>query len=39
MEQLNINMLLNRIENEIKFIDCLNNFELNKTNKTIKRGI
>jgi len=39
MEQLNINMLLNRIENEKKFIDCLNNFELNKTNKTIKRGI
>ena len=39
MEQLNINLLLNRINNEKLFIECLNNFELNKQNKIIKRGI
>jgi SpoVK/Ycf46/Vps4 family AAA+-type ATPase len=39
MEQLNINLLLNRTDSEKIFIDCLNNFELNKKNKIIKRGI
>ena len=39
MEQLNLNLLLNRIESEKIFIDALNSFEQNKQNKTIKRGI
>ena len=39
MEQLNLNLLLNRIESEKIFMDALDNFEQNKQNKTIKRGI
>ena len=39
MEQLNLNLLLNRLECEKKFTEALNNFELNKQNKIIKRGI
>jgi SpoVK/Ycf46/Vps4 family AAA+-type ATPase len=39
MEQLNLNLLLNRLDCEKTFIEVLNNFELNKQNKIIKRGI
>tara|TARA_X000000368_G_C23037334_1_gene715160 strand:+ start:845 stop:2140 length:1296 start_codon:yes stop_codon:yes gene_type:complete len=39
MEQLNLNLLLNRLECEKTFTEALNNFELNKQNKIIKRGI
>ena len=39
MEQLNLNLLLNRLECEKVFMDALNNFESNKQNKIIKRGI
>ena len=39
MEQLNLNLLLNRIKCEEKFVESLHNFELNKQNKIIKRGI
>ena len=39
MEQLNLNLLLNRIGCEEKFVESLRNFELNKQNKIIKRGI
>ena len=39
MEQLNLNLLLNRIECEKIFMESLNNFQSNKQNKIIKRGI
>jgi hypothetical protein len=39
MEKLNINLLLNRIKCEKIFMDSLNNFEADKNNKIIKRGI
>jgi len=39
MDQLNLNLILNRKHCEKLFIDTLNNFELNKYNKIIKRGI
>ena len=39
MEQLNLNLLLNRINCEKVFMEALNNFESNKQNKIIKRGI
>jgi len=39
MDQLNINLLLDRENNEKKLIDCLNNFEANKKNVLTKRGM
>ena len=39
MEQLNLNLLLNREESEKTIIDCLNNFEENKKNVLTKRGM
>ena len=39
MEQLNLNLLLNREESEKIIIDCLNNFEENKKNVLTKRGM
>ena len=39
MEQLNLNLILNRLESEKMFMETLNNFELNKQDKLIKRGI
>ena len=39
MDQLNLNLLLSREENEKKLIDCLNNFEANKKNVLTKRGM
>jgi hypothetical protein len=39
MDQLNLNLLLDREENEKKLIDCLNNFETNKKNVLTKRGM
>ena len=39
MEQLNLNLLLNRLDCEKVFMEALNNFESNKQNKIIKRGI
>ena len=38
MEQLNINLLLDRVEEEKKLIECLNVFEANK-NVLTKRGM
>jgi len=39
MEQLNLNLLLDREINEKILIDCLDTFELNKQNMLTKRGI
>ena len=39
MNHLKLNNLLNRKKEEKLFIDTLNNFELNKNNLTIKKGI
>lgn len=39
MDQLNINQLLERKMEEQTFIDCINNFENNKNNILVKRGI
>ena len=39
MDQLNINLLLDRESNEQQLIDCLNNFEANKKNVLTKRGM
>jgi len=39
MEQLNLNLLLGREENEQEIIDCLNYFEENKKNVLTKRGM
>ena len=39
MDQLNLNFLLGREENEKKLIDCLNTFENNKQNVLTKRGM
>jgi len=39
MEQLNLNLLLGREENEQEIIDCLNHFEENKQNVLTKRGM
>jgi len=39
MDQLNINLLLDREHCEQKLIDCLNNFEANKKNVLTKRGM
>ena len=39
MDQLNLNLLLGREENEKKLIDCLNYFEENKKNVLTKRGM
>ena len=39
MEQLNLNLLLNREQSEKTIIDCLNNFEENKKNVLTKRGM
>ena len=39
MDQLNLNLLLDREECEQKLIDCLNNFEKNKKNVLTKRGM
>ena len=39
MEQLNMNQLLERNLEEQTFIDCINNFENNKNNILVKRGI
>ena len=39
MEQLNLNLLLDRENNEQELIDCLNNFEENKQNVLTKRGM
>ena len=39
MDQLNLNLLLNREENENKLIECLNIFETNKQNVLTKRGM
>ena len=39
MEQLNLNLLLNRQENEKQLVDCLNVFEANKKNVLTKRGM
>ena len=39
MEQLNINLLLERIEEEKKLMECLNIFEANKKNVLTKRGM
>ena len=39
MEQLNINQLLNRNQNEEDLIHFLNHFEENKHNLLIKRGV
>jgi len=39
MDQLNINLLLDREQCEQKLIDCLNNFEANKKNVLTKRGM
>ena len=39
MDQLNLNFLLGREENEKKLINCLNTFENNKQNVLTKRGM
>ena len=39
MDQLNLNLLLDREENEKKLIECLNYFEENKKNVLTKRGM
>ena len=39
MDQLNLNLLLDREEEENLLIDTLQNFEANKSNKLTKRGI
>ncbi len=39
MDQLNLNLLLNREEEEKKLIHCLNYFEENKKNVLTKRGM
>ena len=39
MDQLNLNLLLNREKEEKLLIDTLQNFEANKSNKLTKRGI
>ncbi len=39
MDQLNLNLLLNREANENKLIECLNIFETNKQNVLTKRGM
>ena len=39
MDQLNLNLLLDREECEKKLIDCLDNFEKNKKNVLTKRGM
>ena len=39
MDQLNLNLLLGREENEKKLIECLNYFEENKKNVLTKRGM
>ena len=39
MEQLNLNLLLDRENNEQELIDCLNHFEENKQNVLTKRGM
>ena len=39
MEQLNMNKLLERNKEEELFIDCINNFENNKNDILVKRGI
>ena len=39
MDQLNLNLLLDREDNEKKLIECLNNFEENKKNVLTKRGM
>ena len=39
MDQLNLNLLLDREDNEKKLIECLNNFEKNKKNVLTKRGM
>ena len=37
MDQLNLNLILGREDNEQKLINCLNNFEENKKNVLTKR--
>ena len=39
MEQLNINQILDRKKEEELFIDCIKNFENNKNNILVKRGV
>ena len=39
MDQLNLNLLLDRENSEKKLIDCLNTFEENKKNVLTKRGM
>ena len=39
MEQLNINQILDRKKEEQQFIDCITNFESNKNNVLVKRGV
>ena len=39
MENLNINKLLNRCENEINLKELMRNFEMNKTDTSFKKGI
>ena len=39
MDQLNLNLLLDREENENKLIECLNIFETKKQNVLTKRGV
>ena len=39
MDQLNLNLILGREDNEQKLINCLNNFEENKKNVLTKRGM
>ena len=39
MEQLNINHILDRNQEEKKFIECLEHFEKNKKNILTKRGV
>ena len=39
MENLNINKFLNRCENEIHLKELMRNFEMNKTDTSLKKGI
>ena len=39
MEQLDLNAILNRKEQEKNLFECLDNFERNKTNMLVRRGI
>ena len=39
MEKLNINKFLNRCENEIHLKELMRNFEMNKTDTSLKKGI